>query len=482
MKVIHVGLASLAVVLLGSCAKKEEVTAQPASPPPAASVAPPVPDVGKVDTVPTKAEGYGATPAAATSDAMKTAILQVNGATIDTGSVQVKYGLDVTDGKDALFLRATEFAEMVAQKSGGAITNFKIVNVAEPTGKGGQYKVTIEASIVHFTAPADSKKIKVVVAPIHFDVARFVIGSETIPAQKVAEDIRQQVSTALTNTGRFSVLDREIGAEIQKELGMIKSGEAPRAEAGKLGQAVTADVIWTGTINTLAYNRYARQLRTSDRELVSYSGGWGVSQKLMNVATRQVMTSDTLQGKAPEVAATTMSSGINAGQVLQGMESEIVNEVVASILARTFPITVVSRDGNTVVLSQGGQSVKVGARYTIVSMGNEMKDPQTGESLGRLEAPCCDVVVDKVTPKLSYGHLENLKIALEGFPVGGLQLREQVKTGTIDEAKAEMEMKAPESSDDAAPAVKIVAVKKRAPKENDADASPILSQKEDGKW
>lgn len=480
MKLIHAGLVTLAVVLLTSCGKKEDSSSKPVSPPSVANAAAPMPDVGKVDTVLTTAEGYGVTPAAATSDAMKTAILQVNGATIDTGSVQVKYGLDVTDGKDSASLRATEFAEMVAQKSGGAITNFKIVSVTEPKDKGGQYKVSIAANIAHFTAPAEGKKIKVVVASIHFDSSNFVIGAETVPAQKVAEDIRQQVGAALTNTGRFSVLDRENGADIEKELAMIKAGDAPRAETGKLGQAVTADVIWTGTINTLAYNRHARQLRTSNRELVSFSGGWGVSQKLVNVATRQVMTSDTLQGKAPEVEATTMGSGINSGQVLQGMESEIVNEVVASILARTFPITVVSRDANTVVLSQGGQSVKVGIRYAMVSMGKEMKDPQTGESLGRMESPCCEVVVDKVTPKLSYGHLENVKVALDSIVDGGLQLREQVKTVPSSASTAEPKLAA--SAGNASAAVKKGGASNRSGKRDQNDEASIQGSKEDGKW
>lgn len=478
MKLFRVGLVSLALLLLSSCGKKEEPT-NPASPPTAASVAAPMPDVGKVDTVPTSADGYGPTPAAATSDAMKSAILQVNGATIDTSSVQVKYGLDVTDGTDSVSIRATEFAEKVAQKSGGAITNFKVLSIAEPKEKGGQYKVTIAANIAHFTAAVD-KKIKVVVAPIKFSVGSFIIGSESVSAQKVSDDIRQQVSVALTNTGRFSVLDREIGADIQNELDMIKTGEAPRAETGKLGQAVTADVIWTGNINTLAYNRHARQLRTSDRELVSYSGGWGMSQKLVNVATRQIMTSDSLQGTAPEVAATTMSSGINSGQVLQGMETEIASEVVASILARTFPITVVSRDGNTVVLSQGGQSVKVGTRYAMVSMGAEMKDPQTGESLGRMESPCCEVVVDKVTPKLSYGHLENMKGALDSIPPGGLQLREQVKTAAATPVAPALK----ESASAGTPEVnmKTVAMKKGPAKGNNAEGISIQDAKEDGKW
>ena len=478
MKINQAGWVLLGVIVLSSCGKKED--AAPSAPPQAINLTAPMPDVGKVDTVAVKADGYGPTPAAATSDAMKMAILQVTGATIDSGSVQVKYGLDVTDGKDSASLRATEFAEIVAQKSGGAITNFKILAMVEPAENGGQYKVSIEANIAHFTAPADSKKIKVVVATVQFDTASFVVGSESVPAQKVADDINRQVATALTNTGRFSVLDRDSGAAIQKELDMLKTGEAPRAETAKLGQAVTADVIWTAHLTSFAYNRHARQLHTSDRELVSYSGGWGLSQKLVNVATRQVLTSDTLQGTAPEVASTTMGSGINSGQVLQDLETDIASEVVASILARTFPITVVSMDGNSIVLSQGGRSVTGGTRYAIVSMGKELKDPQTGESLGRMELPCCEVVIDKVTPNLSYGHLDNVKIALNSIPAGGLQLREQIKV--IAKDNSEDDAKTSVSVDKVAVSSKGGTTPDHTGQQNQPDVSAIQKTKEDGKW
>jgi curli biogenesis system outer membrane secretion channel CsgG len=467
------GISLLAIGLI-SCGKKDVPLAPPSLPQTGST---PMPDVGKVDTVMTTATGYGSSPGEATADAMKSAILQVNGATIDTASVKVKYGLDITDGQDAVSLRASEFAEKVAQSSGGAITNFKIDNVTEPKQKGDPYKVTIEANIAHLTAPADSKKIKVVVAPIRFDTNGFMIGSERVPSAKVAGDIQQQVSIALTNTGRFSVLDRGDDADVQQELDMIKSGDAPRAENGKIGQAVTADVIWAGHISNLAYNRHARQLQTSDRELVSYSGGWGMSQKLVNVATRQILTSDSLQGQAPEIAATTMSSGINSAQVLQDMESQIASKVVASILTHTFPVTVIQRDGNTVVLSQGGESVQAGTRYALVAMGTEMKDPQTGESLGRTELPCCDVVIDRVTPKLSYGHLENVTTSLDNIPSGGLQLREQLKSIPVA-----VETRSDDQARSSPNQPKILTAQRKSDRPNPATASPNADPKEDGKW
>lgn len=457
-------LAGLALLGLAGCDKKAADTATVAvTPPPGPASA--MPDVGKVDTVLAKADGYGLTPAAATADAMKSAILQVNGATIDTDSVQVKYGLDVTDGVDALSLRATAFAERVAQKSGGAITGFKVLSVTEPAAKGGQYKVAIEARIAHFTAPVD-KKLKVIVGTLKFDSASFQVGGTMVSAAKIAEELRAQVAVALTNTGRFSVLERGNSDEIDQELAMIQSGAAPRAETGKLGQAVTADLIWMGHIDTLAYERHARALRTSDRELVSYSGGWGVSQKLVNVATRHVLTADALHGTAPTIAPTTLGAGIDTGRVLGDMQRDIVRDIVASIVGRTFPITIVSLQGNEAVLSQGGDAVKPGARYAVVVMGAEMKDPQTGESLGRVEKPCCVAVIDKVTPKLSYARLEQVDVSLSGLAPASLQLREMLAPVAPIAAPA-----AAPVNDKPARAVKVVKA-----------GEPVKEDKEDGKW
>ena len=57
----------------------------------------------------------------------------------------------------------------------------------------------------------------------------------------------------------------------------------------------------------------------------------------------------------------------------------------------------------------------------------EIKGPKTGESLGRVETPCCEVVVDRVIPKVSHGHLEHVHVPLAGVRTAGLQLRSRVK-------------------------------------------------------
>lgn len=423
---IWVVMGALAVAGCGQ--KKEEVHTASTEPSAASSVAPPVPDVGTVGSEKVTAFGLGKTAGEAMSEALKMALLQVNGAVIDSESVSAKYGLDVSLDKDSASLRANEFAELVRQRSGGVIQSLRVVSMEEPTEKGpNRYKVTIEANIAKFKPSADMQKVKVVIGPVEFDEPTVEMGDKEVSSADVAATLRQRVNDALVQTGRFAVLDRDFSPEIARELDGITSGQAPSAELTKLSQAASADLVWSAHVSNFAYNRHARKLVTSDRELVSYSGGWGLSEKLVNVATRQVTVSDSLKGSAPDTEPTTLGTGVDGDKVLADMEDDAVKSIVSSILQHMFPLTVVSRDGTNVVLSQGGQAVKEGGRYAVVLVGNEMKDPQTGQSLGRVESPCCDLVVDRVSPNLSYGHLENVHGSLDGLPTGALQVRGEAK-------------------------------------------------------
>lgn len=454
-----------AVALVSGCNDKQEAAVKPT--PVAVNAASPVPDVGKVANVKVTAQGFGASASEAVAEAMKMAILQVNGAAIQTSSMTSKYGLDVTLGQDSASLRANSFAEVVKQRSGGVIQNFKVLELQEPSkDAGNRFKASIEAEIAKFNVSADMQKIKVVVGPIRFESANLPMGDRSVASAEVAATLRQRINDALVQTGRFAVLDREFSPEIATELDMISSGQAPSAELAKMSQAASADIVWSGRVSTLAYNKHARQLKTSDRQLVSYSGGWAISQKLVNVATRQVMASDSLRGEAPSTEPTTLGSGVDSAKVLEDMSTEMVNQVVASILSRTFPVTVVSRDGTNVVLSQGGKAIKEGTRYAMVALGNEMKDPQTGQSLGRMESPCCELVVERVTPNLSYGRLENVRSNLDQLPVGGLQLRAEL--GAAAKVAKEATTPATAATSEGAPAAASAVLAGVAP------ASPVV--------
>ena len=188
-------------LVLTACAKKEEAKAVDSSA--VASVASPVapmPDVGKIEHVQVTTQGIGATPDAAVQAALRLAIQEVNGESIDAGSIAVKFGLDVASGQTEESLRGSAFAEAIATKSKGAISNFKLVSIIDPTANGQPYKANVEASIAKFAAPADSKKIKIVISPLHLPANEFDIGDTTVAASKIADEIRQRLIDALTTS------------------------------------------------------------------------------------------------------------------------------------------------------------------------------------------------------------------------------------------------------------------------------------------
>jgi curli biogenesis system outer membrane secretion channel CsgG len=396
------------------------------------------PDVGKVEQVEVSAKGVGITPGAAVNDALKLAIQQVNGAVVDASSANLNVmakataTLDVEskDGNDSAKATATmqgnAFAEQIISASNGVISNFKVISSAAPAKDGGMYTVQISAKIAKFKAPADAGKIKIVVTPLRASRPTFNIGGKEVPAAEVLDPVRQLIIDSLSQSGRYTVLDRQFDSEIQGELSMISSGQTSTADLAKLGQALSADIVWVGVVNNLAYERSARKLVSADRELVSFGGSWAISQRLVNLTTRQIMLSNTLTGEFPRVAPSTMGAGINEVNTLKYIQANIARKATNAIMMKTFPISILEIDGSTVALSQGEGSVKEGQQFKIFSMGKEMKDPQTGQSLGNMESECCVVTINRVTPKMSYGTLSDVKIKLDGVKPGVLQVREEV--------------------------------------------------------
>lgn len=406
------------------------------------------PDVGKVEQVAVNVTGTGVTPGAAVNDALKTAVQQVNGVKVDSTSVNVNSYLQATatldvqtsEGKDsakaAATLQSQVFADQIIAQSKGLISSFKVQKTTPPENGSALFLVDVEVKVAKFKAPADSGKIKIVVAPLRSDKSFFDVGGRQVPAREVLGAVRQQIIDTLSQTGRFTILDREFEGELQGEIDMISSGKAVNTDLAKLGQALTADLVWVGVMNDLSYTKNVRKLQTSDREMVGYSGGWSVSQRLINLATRQMMLANTLQGTPPAIAPTTLGAKFDESATLKNIQGEIVKKAAEAILLRTFPISVVERDGSSVVLSQGGQAFTESERYRIYLQGKEIKDPQTGQSLGNMEVLCCDVVINRVTPNLSYGTLENVKVDLASVQPGALQVREAISTAQVVKSRS----------------------------------------------
>lgn len=461
MRTARLGAVLCACLWLAACQRTPETAEAPSAPSAAASASTAVvtqtqpdgvlPDMGQTRAVRVTATGHGATAAEAVNEALRLAVMQVNGVALDTQSSRYSAAVSLVAGQDAMTLQSSGFAQELVQRAGGVISGFKVIRLGPASSpapaaarasaaKSGvaapTFEATIEADVLKFDAPASEGKLKIVVGPIHGLAAQYRVGGLTLSGEELGEAIRAELMAALTQTGRFIVLDRENDAALETELDLLAQGRAPSAEMVKQAQAHLADVIWIGQMGQFAYTAQSRQLEMSDRPLVSHSGGWAMSHKLVHVATRQIMLSDTVQGSLPSTAPTTLPKPIDGARLSGDMRQRLVARAVESILQRTFPVTVASVEGSQVVLSQGGQSVQLGARYQAVVMGKEIKDPQTGQVLGRMESPCCDIVVEQVQPTMAMARVENAQVNLEALPPGAVQLRARLPEPAAPAASA----------------------------------------------
>jgi len=140
-----------------------------------------------------------------------------------------------------------------------------------------------------------------------------------------------------------------------------------------------------------------------------------------------VVMSQTFEAALPSTAPTTLGMSVDGGKLANTLMDSLGNDMARALLVHTFPVSVIRLSGNDVVLNQGGQAVSQGTRYQAVTLGEDLKDPQTGQSLGPMESPCCVIEVTRIGSNVGYGRIVDSGFSMPNFRPGMIELREPVK-------------------------------------------------------
>jgi curli biogenesis system outer membrane secretion channel CsgG len=287
------------------------------------------------------------------------------------------------------------------------------------------WRVRVRAEIAQFRAPDEQGRPKIVVALPKTLMPVYPVGDGNVQSDEVARAVRGRLSDILTQTKRFIVLDREFGSDVQAEIDHINSGNVRAQDSARIGQQLATDLLLIPTIERFEYPKSVRKLRMSDRELVSYSGSGRITLRLLNATTGEVVMSDSFEHKLAAAEPSTMPRVIDGKSMAAEMMDSLSGQIGGAIVTEIFPVSVVSLNGDQVVLSQGGESLQTGQRWKAVYLGEELKDPQTGRSLGRNETPVGTIRIDRVSAQTSYGTFEEGAANLGGKPFtsGSVELR-----------------------------------------------------------
>jgi len=323
------------------------------------------------------ATGHGGDSSAATVDAVENAIGQVGGMRISTAtSLSMS---EVTRGDTTAF--AQDFKQNIEKRTRGVVKSYTVLESGSAQGSGRAF-VTIKAVIPTYKASEQLNRLKLAVSPLT------VAGSATNRPQAAsfAESVSASLEAYLTQTRKFAMIDRRYARSGNEELARVNSRSAPIEETVKLGMQVGADYMVLAALKEFSTQQQQRATGIGGPRI---SAPVSVDVRVIDIATRQIKFAQTY---------------INPGRLHRNMSidqyaADVGADIGQVISSAIYPIAVVAASGNEVTLNQGGDTIQIGRVYRLVSLGRNLLDPYTRESLGQEEKEIARAEVSSVTDR-----------------------------------------------------------------------------------
>jgi hypothetical protein len=341
------------------------------------------------------ATGNGGDISSATIDAIENAIGQVGGMKISaTTSLSLS---EVPRNGSTNFEES--FKQDIEKLTRGVVKTYSVLESGSSPGSGRSF-VKIKATIPSYKPSDQLKRLKLAVMPL--TVAGAAKGNPE--AANFAESVSSSLEAYLTQTRKFAMIDRRYTEKSNRVLAGVNARNAPIEETVKLGVRVGADYIVLAVIKEFDPHE-TQQQRVTGRVVNRTVAPVGIDIRVIDIASGQIKFAQTYNnpGRLPSTVA------------LRQYAADIGTDIGQVISTAIYPVAVVGGSGNEVTLNQGGDTVQVGRVYRIVSLGKNLVDPYTHESLGPEEREVAQAEVVSVTDRTAVAKIisGNLPSALK---------------------------------------------------------------------
>ena len=325
------------------------------------------------------ATGNGGDPSKATIDAIENAISQVGGMRISTAtSLSMS---EVTKGGATTI--EENFKQNIEKMTRGVIKSYTVLESGTSPGTGRSF-VKIKALIPSYKPSEQLKRMKLAVMPV------VVTGPSQgrSEAMDFAESVSAALEAYLTQTRKFAMIDRRFTEKSNRELAGVNSRNAPIEETVKVGVRVGADFIVLAALKSFSPQQQQQQ-RVTGRVVTRSVVPVGIDVRVIDIATGQIKFAQTYNnpGRLP--------SSVSLSQYAADIGADL-GQVIGTAI---YPIAVVSGTESEVTLNQGGDTVQVGRIYRLVTLGQNLVDPYTRESLGQEEREVARAEIISVTDR-----------------------------------------------------------------------------------
>lgn len=357
-------------------------------------------------------QGFGGTRSEAVQNGLIEALQQARGVNIDSQKVFIKNIREKGLATDAASSHSVAIDEQsqsaVREATDGFIKEYRVTG-ARDTGSDG-WVADLVVVLGQYKTPGLSphNRRKIAVIPFKTKQAYYILNGVRTSAREVSLQFAQKMVTELTQSRKFTVLDREYTDEFLREKNLILSSDAPPDELMKIGEALGVDYLLVGTITEAAQKRIPYSIQVTGETGYTHSASFAADYRIVVMATRQIKWADSASITLGDAALKRMVSGLDTAQIQQTLLASAAQSVVHRALENIYPLRVAKvQSGGEVILNQGGVTLSKGDRLDVFNAGDDVIDPYTGESLGAEESWVATIEIVRVIPKMSYAKVVN---------------------------------------------------------------------------
>ncbi len=217
----------------------------------------------------------------------------------------------------------------------------------------------------------------------------------------VGDGMADMLATTLVKSGRYRVMERDKIASLLAEQNLGTSGVVTQESAAKAGKMLGVELAVIGAVTEFGYKKRGTggllKKAGIGLDVGQYTAVIGVDMRIVNTTTGEILKAENVRKQK-----TSTSLGLSTNQLAFDSEAQFDQSLVGKVTREAIEDivklldeqggggaweakVVMSKDGDVIINSGSEAGVKVGDRFVIYRLGADMKDPDTGESLGAEE-------------------------------------------------------------------------------------------------
>ena len=365
-----------------------------------------------------EADGYGRTEREAEYDAVVQAVRRVTGVNIvetetwKAAEMQSSLSRSEQARSQQMFVEGLNKEQNFSSK--GRVKGWECVSVARDERRN-RYKAHVSVDVAKYSAPdgMPNDQRKMIVLPFETQRGAFKVVAKKFELAAASRKLAEKLNDYITQTRKFAVLDRRYDRDVNNELQRIESRNASADDLVQLGNKLATDYMIVGDLRIMDKTGGLDNIDEAQKDYAMLM----LHYRIILCATTQVRWSDTI----------TISASAAVGETEEECVENLLDEgarlLHVAVVENIYPIKladVVDVDSKTrqFILNRGGRGLKVGDMFSLMKLGREIVDPDSGEILGRREHPIGEIRVVKVENKTS------IAVPVDGKPVPKLDENE----------------------------------------------------------